>query len=154
MPWRQYRTAFRHLEYDMHRFAEDALRAFMESPGGPSKFWQPAADVHETEAGVVIKLEVAGILTESLSVTLAADGRRLTVSGSRSESLGECALRQNSQLLEIYYGPFERIFELPEEVIIDRDAITATLKNGFLTILMPPRATESGAVQKIPIATG
>ena len=53
--------------------------------------------------------------------------------------------------LEIYFGPFERTFELPEDFVADRDAITATLKNGFLTIRLPERKSRALPTRTIPI---
>ncbi len=133
----------------MTRFTEEALRAFLDNQGGLSRFWQPAADIHETSNALVIKLEVAGATTETLSVTLSGDGRHLTVAGSRGEgSLEEKVLCHQ---LEIYFGPFERTFEVPDDFVIDRDAITATLKNGFLTIRLSERKSRALPTRTIPI---
>jgi HSP20 family protein len=129
----------RQMELDLHRFTEDALRSFLDGPGGLSRFWQPPADVHETEAGLTFKLELAGATVESLNVSLSGDGRSLTVSGGRTESDSERAGRVQCRQLEIYFGPFERTFVLPEGFEADRDLITATLKTGFLTISLPRR---------------
>ena len=134
----------------MTRFTEDALRAFLDNRGGISRFWQPAADVHETSDALVIKLEVAGATTETLSVTLSGDGRHLTVSGARGEGSGEAKVLCHQ--LEIYFGPFERTFALPDHFRVDRDAITATLKNGFLTIRLPERTATPLPTRNIPIS--
>lgn len=135
----------------MTRFTEEALRAFLEAQGGLSRFWQPAADIHETGDSLVIKMEVAGATTETLSVTLSGDGQHLTVSGSRGEQSEEQAPRTQCHQLEIYFGPFERTFEIPDTFRVDRDAITATLKHGFLTIRLPKRATQVQPTRTIPI---
>ncbi|WP_395093169.1 Hsp20/alpha crystallin family protein [Armatimonas sp.] len=136
----------------MTRFTEDALRAFLDNQGGVTRFWQPAADVHETRDALVIRLELAGATTETLSVTLSGDGRHLTVAGSRGEGSGE--EKTLCHQLEIYFGPFERTFELPEDFRVDRDTITATLKNGFLTIRLPERSFSAMPTRKIPISQG
>jgi HSP20 family protein len=151
MPWKDQRDLFRQMEYDMLRFTEEALRAFMDSPGGISRFWQPAADVHETEEGIVLKLELAGVTTDSVSVSLSGDGRTLAVTGSRGEADDERAPRTSCHQLEIYFGPFERTFRLPEEFEVERDGITATLKNGFLTIQVPRRLRTLPQARTIPI---
>ncbi len=152
MAWREYRDLLRHMEYDMQRFAEDGLRGFLEHPAAVSRFWQPAADIHETEVGVVIKLELSGVSVDDVSVSLSGAGRELTVSGVRSEPLLDRNERVGCHLLEIYYGPFERTFHLPAEGDIDRDAITATLRDGFLTITLP-RRPEVRVTRNIPIQT-
>lgn len=151
MPWRDERDPLRQLEFDMHRFTEDALRAFLDGPGGFSRFWQPPADVHETQSGIVFKLELAGATVESLSVALSGDGRQLTVSGSRIENEEERTGRVRCQQLEIYFGPFERTFQLPGDFEPDRDHITATLKNGFLTITLPKKERVPVPPRTIPI---
>lgn len=152
MPWRDGNDLFRQMEFDMHRFTEEALRGFLEGPGAHSRFWQPATDVHTTEFGILLKLELAGVAVESVSVALSGDGRRLTISGVRAESEEERASRTGCQQLEIYFGPFERTFVLPAESPIDRDKIRATLKNGFLTIALPHRAPDEEQVRTIPIS--
>ena len=150
MAWREYRDLLRQMEYDMQRFTEDSLRGFLEHPSAMSRFWQPAADIHETDSGIVIKLELAGVTVEDVSVALSGNGRELTVSGVRSETISDREERTGCHLLEIYYGPFERTFPLPPEGDIDRDAITATLKDGFLIITLP-RRLEISRMRTIPI---
>ena len=152
MPWRDGNDIFRLMEFDMQRFTEEALRGFLEGPGAHSRFWQPAADVHTTESAILLKLELAGVTVESVSVALSGDGRHLTVSGVRAESEEERARRTGCQQLEIYFGPFERTFVLPTEFAIDRERIAATLKNGFLTITLPRREPEEERTQNIPIS--
>lgn len=135
----------------MTRFTEEALRAFLDAQGGLSRFWQPATDIHETPDALVIRMEVAGATTETLSVTLSGDGEHLTISGTRGEPAGERAARVQCHQLEIYFGPFERTFELPDDFKVDRDEITATLKNGFLTIYLPERRQPVQPTRTIPI---
>jgi HSP20 family protein len=139
------------MEFDMQRFTEDALITFLEHPSTISRFWQPAADVHETEAGVVVKLELAGVTVGDVNVSLSGDGRQLTVSGSRAEQREEREERTHCHQLEIYFGPFERSFTLPPEMEIERDGITATLKEGFLTITLPRKPKAAVPSRMIPI---
>jgi HSP20 family protein len=141
---------FRRMELDMHRFTEEALRAFLETPGAGHGFWQPAADIHETKDGWTIKLELAGVGADSVSVLLTGDGRRLVVSGHRKEDPEDRRDRVGCRQLEVYFGPFERTFVLPEGAQVDRDAIRATMRNGFLNIHLPRRSPQ-GAVRIIPI---
>ena len=146
MAWRDYRDLMRQMEYDMHRFTEEAF-GFLETP---NRFWQPSADVHETGTGIVIKMELAGVTADNIQVSLSADGRRLTVAGVRSEAAQERSSRTGCHQLEIYFGPFERTFTIPGEFETERDEIGATLKEGFLTITLPRRA-QSVTTRSIPI---
>jgi len=135
MAWRDYRDLMRQMDYDMQRFTEEAF-GFLETP---NRFWQPSADVHETEVGIVIKMELAGVTAENINVSLSGDGRRLTVAGVRAENAVERAARTGCHQLEVYFGPFERTFTIPNEFEIERDEIGATLRDGFLTITLPRR---------------
>jgi HSP20 family protein len=151
MSYRNYRDLFRHMENDLQRLAEEAFVGFFDPPSGVSRFWQPAADVHETDAGVVIKMELAGVAAENLNVSLGADGRTLTVSGVRAERQDERHDRTCCHQLEIYFGPFERAFALPQNLDVERDAISATLRDGFLTIALPRRERQAAPSRSIPI---
>ncbi len=139
MAWREYRDLLRQMEFDMQRFTEDALTTFLEHPGIVNRFWQPAADVHETDLGMVVKLELAGVTVSDVNVSLSGDGRTLAVSGVRSEHRDERLERTGCHQLEIYFGPFERSFAVPPDLEVDRDSISATLKDGFLTVTLPRR---------------
>jgi HSP20 family protein len=125
------------MEMDVYRFTEDAFVSFQDAAVASGRFWQPAADIHETASGIVIKLELAGVTTDNVTVSLSGDGRHLNVSGVRTEQHNERALRTGCHQLEVYYGPFERTFVLPADSDIERDRISATLKDGFLTITLP-----------------
>lgn len=149
MAWRDYRDLLRQMEHDLQRFSEEAF--FLENPSALHRFWQPAADVHETEHGMVIKLELAGVTTDNVNVSLSGDGRRLTVSGVRTEQQDERTARTGCHQLEIYFGPFERTFLLPPDLDVERDSIAATLKEGFLTITLPRRIPELVPTRSIPI---
>ena len=147
MAWRDYRDVLRQMDTEMNRFTEDALMRFLDSPGAVGKFWQPASDIHETNSGLVIKLDLAGVTTDSVQVSLSGDGRYLAVSGVRAEPESERRARIACYQLEVYFGPFERTFVLPAEWEVDRDALSATLRDGFLTITLPKART------KIPVRT-
>lgn len=138
----------------MQRFAEEAFVGFWDPAGHGNRFWQPAADVHESPTGFLIKMEMAGVGTDNINVSLSADGRRLTVAGVRAERHDERAERTYCHQLEIYFGPFERTFALPPQIDIDRDKIAATLKDGFLTITLPRRPKQAVVSRSIPISGG
>jgi Molecular chaperone (small heat shock protein) len=144
--WRDYRDMLRQMEYDMHRFSEEAF-GFLEPS---NRFWQPSADVHETQAGIVIKMELAGVTSDNVNVSLSGDSRRLTVSGIRAERPDEREKRIGCHQLEVYFGPFERTFGIPPDYLIERDQITATLRDGFLTITLP-RREQTVVSRTIPI---
>ncbi|MEW6614481.1 MAG: Hsp20/alpha crystallin family protein [Thermodesulfobacteriota bacterium] len=90
--------------------------------------WQPYTDVYETKDAVVIKMELAGVKKEDLSVNLYE--KRLTIRGVRRDSAhGEERIYHQ---VEINYSEFERAIMLPETV--KQEAIKAEYKDGFLSI--------------------
>ena len=94
-------------------------------------------DMYETESALVIKLELAGIKADTLSITLSADDRYLAIAGERVEPHGESSERLRCYRLEIYYGSFEREITLPSHLRYERDGVTATYREGFLFVTLP-----------------
>lgn len=125
------------MEREMQRIADEALRGFFSGVPQPEKYWQPRADVHETAASVIVKVEVPGVRPDALTVALSSDDRVLTVSGTRYEDHEEREDRIRCYQLEIYFGPFERQIPLPAGVRVDRDAVTAKYRDGMLLVHIP-----------------
>ncbi len=126
----------------LHQRMERMMESVLHRHGGSTQQpdWCPAADLYETEAEVVVVLEVAGVDARSLDVTL--EDTVLRVQGRRIEVMprrGCVALHQ----MEIEYGPFERLFTVPRN--LEGDAAEARLDNGFLEIRIPKaRGTAAG----------
>jgi HSP20 family protein len=94
--------------------------------------WVPNTDVYASDSGLVIKVELAGMRSENLEITV--EGNRLRISGDRPDT---CRAHKASFLLmEISYGPFESILELPNGY--DLSQARASYLNGFLRIDVPP----------------
>ncbi len=100
--------------------------------------WQPPTDVFETDQEVVVRVEVAGISADQVSLVL--EGDRLLVRGRRDEL--PCAKRRAFRQMEIHYGLFER--EIYVEGPVDASRARAAYANGFLEVVIPktkrPRA--------------
>src|SRR5579862_9870518 len=71
--------------------------------------WVPNTDVYATDEGLVIKLELAGMRSENLQITV--DANKLRITGERPD--GCRAAKFSFLAMEINYGPFENILELP-----------------------------------------
>ncbi len=93
----------------------------------------PATDIHETEKEIVVVADLPGVRQEHVEVTL--ENRVLTI-GARS-TVEEPA---GKELVYREFGPAEyrRSFTLTEEV--DRNAISARIKNGVLRLTLPKAA--------------
>ena len=141
----------RQMDAEMQRIAEETLRGFLREVPNPNKFWQPRVDLHETVSSIVIKVEVSGVKTAKLSVSISSDDRFLTISGERYEEDEERESRIRCYQLEIYFGPFERQIYLPNNVRINRDGIVANYRDGFLIITLPKREGVTSELRTIPV---
>jgi HSP20 family protein len=106
--------------------------------------WLPNTDVYLKESGVVIKVELAGMRSEDLEITV--EDRRLRITGRRNDCCREG--RCKFLVMEINYGPFERIIDVPAGY--DLSLARAAYLNGFLRIDIPAQAT--GGSKKLKVA--
>ena len=110
--------------------------------------WTPHTDVYVSETGLVIKVELAGMKSDSLEIIV--EGSRLRIAGNRPD----CCRAPNCSFLvmEINYGPFESVLELPPG--FDLGQAKAVYVNGFLRIDVPPARPPQSKPTKVPIAEG
>ena len=109
--------------------------------------WVPNTDVYSTDNGLVVKVELAGMRSEHLEITV--EGNRLRISGNRPD--GCRAAKASFLVMEINYGPFESVLELPSGY--DLSQAKAAYLNGFLRIDVP-LVQRSSKSTKVPIAEG
>jgi HSP20 family protein len=93
--------------------------------------WVPNTDVYETDNGLVVKVELAGMRSEHLEITVEA--HRMRISGNRPD--GCRSAKASFLVMEINYGPFESVLELP--AAYDLSQAKAAYLNGFLRIDVP-----------------
>jgi HSP20 family protein len=93
--------------------------------------WVPNTDVYATDNGLVVKVELAGMRSEHLEITV--EGNRMRIAGNRPD--GCRAAKCSFLVMEINYGPFESLLELPPGY--DLSAAKAAYLNGFLRIDVP-----------------
>ncbi len=154
MAFNDYRDIIRQMEREMQQLSDEAFRGFFALPtGGAGRFWQPHVDINEMHEAVIVKVELAGVKADDIQVALTPDDRILSISGVRGETHGDRAGRVRCHQLETYYGPFERAVALPSGIRLDRDAIKATYRDGFLLVTLPKRrASERPETRVIPIS--
>jgi HSP20 family protein len=110
--------------------------------------WVPNTDVYATDTGLVIKVELAGMKSDSLEITV--EGHRLRISGNRPDC---CRSPQCSFLvMEISYGPFESVLEVPPGY--DLGQAKAVYVNGFLRIDVPVAQPTQTKTTTVPISEG
>jgi HSP20 family protein len=106
--------------------------------------WVPNTDVYETDNGLVVKVELAGMRSE-----ITVEGHRMRISGNRPD--GCRAAKASFLVMEINYGPFESVLELPDAY--DLSQAKAAYLNGFLRIDVP-LAQRPLKHTKVPVAQG
>jgi len=105
------------------------LDRFAPGPTG----WIPAIDVHETVEEYVITAELPGLAREDVHIQV-GDGQ-VQISGQRREP--DIPYEQYHRV-ERGHGTFSRSFKLP--LPVDADRVTADLRDGVLTIVVPMAA--------------
>jgi HSP20 family protein len=100
---------------------------------GPNAF-VPAIDVKETDASLVIDLEVPGLKPSEVDVQV--DDGVLMLRGERKQEKEEKTKQWHRS--ERYWGKFERRIALPDYADVEK--IDATCKDGVLTVTLPKKA--------------
>src|SRR5438128_1378640 len=102
---------------------------------GGAERWRPAVNAYRCADQFIICVDLAG--ADKAGVEAIAEPRRLTIRGTRPPPEPGCDQPQPVQVLEmeIDYGPFERVLELPAEV--DPKAVKAEYREGLLWVYLP-----------------
>lgn len=104
--------------------------------------WQPAIDVAETEDELVVNVEIPGMDPKDIDVSL-SEGTLLIKGEKKLEAEEKEA---DYRLIERNYGTFIRSIRLPAEV--QGDKISASYKNGVLTVVLPKfQGTQKGEIK-------
>ena len=102
--------------------------------------WRPPVDIYETADGFTLKVELAGVAKEDVSVEVKDNVLIL-----KGERLLDPAIKDEQYYRkERAFGRFQRSFTLQES--IKPDQVKASFKSGVLTISVP-RPTEDKAKQ-------
>ena len=107
--------------------------------------WLPAVDVCESEACVTVTVELPGVRAEQVEVALTNE--ELRVRGRKRKGAPRGVISHLCS--ERSFGPFARTILLRWPV--RKDAATAELKDGVLTIRLPKLEDRRGAEHKIEV---
>jgi HSP20 family protein len=111
-------------------------------PARTAAHFHPAADFYETAQGLVLRLELAGVEPDSLSLSLA--GQELVINGRR-QGPPPAGIRRFIHL-EMEFGEFERSFHLP--IPVDPQGVQAGYQDGILEVHLPRKAPQ---IRQIPV---
>ena len=104
----------------------------------------PSLDVTSDDKAYAMKVELPGVAPEA--VKLEVNDGVFTISGEKKEETKD---EQTKEVRECSYGSFTRSMTLPEDA--DAEHITATSKNGILTVSIPRKAPDQSRVRKIEV---
>jgi HSP20 family protein len=93
--------------------------------------WVPPADIEEYSDRFVLKLDVPGVNTSAIDITL--ENGVMAITGVREQDAGDEGCERARR--ERAYGRFHRRFTLPETV--DSESVRATGRNGVLELVIP-----------------
>src|SRR5215813_475629 len=105
--------------------------------------WTPHMDVSETKDSLVVKVEVPGM--DPKDIHLALQDNLLTIKGEKRHEKEE--KDEHYRREERAYGAFARSLRLP--LAVDASKVTASFKNGLLTVTLPKSPSARGTT--IPI---
>jgi HSP20 family protein len=109
----------------------------------PLDDWAPSMDLSETKDSLIAKVEVPGMEQKDIQISLQES--LLTIKGEKKQEKEEKEERYHR--VERSYGAFTRTVRLP--VTEDVTKLTATRKNGLLTVRLPKTPVSKGTT--IPI---
>ncbi|OGE82418.1 MAG: hypothetical protein A3B10_03000 [Candidatus Doudnabacteria bacterium RIFCSPLOWO2_01_FULL_44_21] len=122
-----------------------------QAPTASSEDWlseyegQLTIDMFQTKDNVIIKSTIAGVRPEDIDVTIAND--MVTIRGERKRDFE--ASSEDYFYQECYWGSFSRSVVLPVDVDIEQ--VSADLKDGILTVILPKAA--KAKAKKVKVGT-
>ncbi len=131
---------------ELNRITLDLDRVLGADQQAPRRL-NPAIDVNEDDQKIVLLADLPGL--SDADVDLQIDGDTLTLRGERKLERPEKS--EHYQRYERVAGTFERSFTLPNTV--DREKVSASMKNGVLTLTLPKRAEAQKRQIKVNVAS-
>lgn len=118
------------IQQEVNRLFEDLMTRRAEA-GVEGAVWVPAADVAETEDAVSVKVEAPGVDKDDIKISVT--NNVLTIRGEKK--MEKETSEESYHRIERVYGSFVRSLELP--TVVQADKVTASFKDGVLTIVLP-----------------
>jgi HSP20 family protein len=138
-------SPFLALHREMNRLFDDVFRDIgpfsLERFGDRSLGW-PRLEVNDSDQEVKVVAELPGLEEKDVQVELA--NGVLTIKGEKQAETED----KDRLFSERYYGRFERRIPIDD---VAEDKITATFKNGLLTVILPKSVKAQEKVRRISI---
>jgi HSP20 family protein len=133
------------IEKQVHKFGQE-LQDFVERvvpSSSKAKDFRPEADLIVSEKSLSIVMDLPGLTKKEIAITRKQN--ILTVRGEREVMLADGEQYKRNERKS---GAFMRSFAIPEEA--DASSITASFRNGVLTIQLPMDSTNEDTTH-IPV---
>jgi HSP20 family protein len=140
-------TPFLTLHREMNRLFDEVFRGFDLTPFGSDRSlngamgW-PNIEMSETEKDVKVTAELPGLEEKDVDLELA--NGVLAIRGEKKIETED----KDRLFSERYYGRFERRIPVDD---VEGDKVTASFKNGVLTVTLPKSQTAQQRVKRIAI---
>jgi HSP20 family protein len=135
-------TGMGSLKHEMDRVFDRFLEGRWDEIPGLGE-WTPNMDISETKDSLVAKVEVPGMDPNDIQISLQEN--LLTIKGEKRQEKEE--KDEHYHRVERAYGVFTRSVRLP--VAVDASKVTASFKNGLLTVTLPKTPSARGTT--IPV---
>lgn len=123
---------------------EAADNAAAKTEAKPLPRVSPATDILEREDGFYVFMDIPGVRREDLKIDI--NENELLVTGRALQGASD-----KETFLEVQFGPGEYVRAVSLSDRVDRENISANLKDGVLTLHLP--RLEKAAPRRIPIHT-
>jgi HSP20 family protein len=133
---------------DLDRLFEEAFQGFGVGACAPTaQGFAPRVDVDESDEAYTVRADLPGLEEKDIQVSL--EEGVLTIRGELASEKDE--ERKGRRWVERAHGSFRRAIALPGE--LDAEKVTATYKQGVLTVTLPKVAPPQPEVRRVPITT-
>ena len=92
------------------------------------RLWNPSADVYRSDAGWIVKVDLAGICADELEIAL--EGSSIKIRGCRRDTFYKEGFSYHQ--MEITYSRFEKTIEFP--CSIEEASLAHDYQDGFLIV--------------------
>ena len=130
---------------EMDRFFDEAFGNVPAAQGAQS--FAPRIDVSETDEAYRVRADLPGVEEKDIQISL--EEGVLSIQGKIESEKDE--ERKGLRYAERVRGSFQRTIELPGE--LDETKVTASYKQGVLTVTLPKQPAPKPQVRSIPISS-
>ncbi len=128
------------------RFLREAFSPAFGEGEASTRTWAPPVDIYENGDNLELKAELPGVNPDEVEIRV--EDNTLYLKGERK--FEKEVKEQSYHRVERTYGTFTRTFSLPNS--IDADKVTASYKDGVLTLTMPKKEEAKPKTIKINVS--